>query len=131
MMPAKMFTEVLQELLSVLVHEDRFVVAEVVPRLGGSRDSVHVTFVNLPKSRVKERRGGGAESENNRMLFAVRGFDDDDLSPTSRVTVEMLVNNTSAKRMRKKTDVPIKIATYLAAYINEAAASLTPRFTHE
>jgi len=138
---AEMFIEVLRERLSLLVHEDRFVVADLTPRLGPpgpGRASVTVTFVNLPESRVRERRGGGAESENNRMLFMVRGFNDPphDADPSARVEAEQLVCNvghpgSGAKKMRKKTADPDKVATYLANYINDVAATFAPQFTHE
>lgn len=135
-MTTEAFTTALAERLSLLVHDQRTVVVEPQSSLGPKgrgTASVFVTFVNLPTSRVRERRGGGAESENNRMLFCVRGFNDRPYEgePAASVTIEQLVRNLDSTKMRKKTADPDKVATYLANYINDVAAKFAPRFTHE
>lgn len=138
MMTTRQFAGALASLLSPLVLDGRYVLADETPHLGPEgpgRASVTVTFVNLPLERVRQRRGGGAESENNRMLFMVRGFN---AGPTSaegveRVQVEQLVNHVGdrSENMRKKTGTPERVAEYLAEYVNRMAASHKPRLTHE
>lgn len=136
-MTADDFTIVLRERLSLLVHEDRSIFADFNPGLvqGKRRGHVSVTFVNLPTSRVRERRGGGAETENNRALYFVSGFNSPPFTsePVEKVTVEQLVDNVGghAEKLRKKTASPDKIASYLAQHINGLAAGHEPRLTHE
>jgi hypothetical protein len=129
----------LKSKLSPLVTDDRYVLASSSPSLGfhgRGRGTAQVTFVNLPYERVRERRGGGAEAENNRMLFMVRGFNSGPASEeegVEQVQVEQLVNNVSprSENMRRKTASPDKVASYVAAYINRAAETHEPRLTHE
>jgi len=128
-------------LLSHLVQDERTVLLQ--PRGGnGSMGSasVFVTFINLPHARVQEKRGGGAEAENNRMLFSVWGFNGDPRGdvPVEKVQVEQLVNNvgkgvgrSGCPNLKKKTASPDKISAYLATYLNKAAAENQPEFTHE
>jgi len=133
------FTEYFRQQLSPLVTDQRTLLVNTQPSWSSSIDgrrevSLHVTFVNLPFARFKERRGGGAESENNRMLFFVRGFIE--LTDVDRITVEQRVNHVGpighgAPNLRKKTARPEKIAEYLATYLNETASTFPPNFTHE
>jgi len=86
---------------------------------------VFVNFYNLPTG--VGSAGGGAEAENNRMLFVVEGFG----LPTGKVKVEM---STSAlpreHKLRAKTDSPERVAQYLAAFINKVVKEVPPHFTH-
>lgn len=96
-------------------------------------DDVYVNYVNLPKD-ANGGSGGGAEAENNRMSFWVRGFDafnPDKDGPTGKVKVEMA--NSALPRsykLRAKTGSPASIAKYLADFINKVAAEVSPNFTH-
>jgi|WetSurMetagenome_2_1015567.scaffolds.fasta_scaffold78478_6 hypothetical protein len=117
------------------------VAVDVSPSLGPpgyGTCTVFVTFINLPTSRVRERRGGGAEAENNRMLFSVSGFHGGQYATTDaeKVTAEQLVCSIGktgnwAPKMRKKTASPEKVAPYLAKYINDVARKFPPRYTHQ
>jgi hypothetical protein len=142
MLSADDFILCLNELLSLLVHDDRTVRAAFDKGLapGPGRGVVRVVFVNLPEKRVQEERGGGAESHNNMSQFFVNGFGTSSSDPVSKVQVEMLVNGihsgfpsreNRAPNLRKKSGPPEKVAAYLAAYINDVAASFAPQFTHE
>jgi len=136
---AEEFIQQLTEGLSTLVLDERAVRADFSPGFspGPGRGSVVVNFFNLPASRVKERRGGGAEAENNRQLFFVYGFNAGYTEHVDRLSVEQGVNGIydmrgrAAPRMRKKTAFPEKVAKYLADYINEVASEFPPNFTHE
>ncbi len=133
------FLSDLKAKLSPLVTGERYVLADQAGSLGydgRGRGTASVTFINMPYERVKQRRGGGAESENNRMLFFVRGFNSGEALfriGVDRVQVEMLVNNISPREenLRKKTGSPDKIASYLANYLNQTAEKYPPQFTHE
>lgn len=127
--------------LSPLVANERCLFADSAPSLGyegRGRGTGSVTFVNLPYERVRERRGDGAEAENNRQLFFVRGFNSGPSSSegVEKVQVEQLVNNVGiptgarSETLRKKTGSPDKVASYLADYLNRIAASNQPQFTH-
>lgn len=133
------FLSDLKTRLSALVTDERYVLADQVGSLGydgRGRGTASVTFVNMPYERVKQRRGGGAESENNRMLFFVRGFNSGEAlfhTGVDRVQVECLVDNIRPReeRLRKKTGSPDKISAYLASFLNQTAEKYPPRFTHE
>lgn len=139
---ADQFMHLLGEKLSPLVRDERTTIVDyhtsMSPVVGRKSAYVSVTFINLPTSRVKERRGGGAESENNRMLFFVEGFNGPPFTSESvgKVTVEQLVNNVvprgdASSKLRKKTSSPDKVASYLAGYINQVASDHPPNYTHE
>jgi hypothetical protein len=130
------FLDILNSNLSPLVDRERTVIATFksskdFTALPG-RSSIAVNFINLPQERHKERRGGGAESENNRMLFWISGFNEDPSDPVDRIKIEQSVNSIRGSRnMRAKTASPDKIALYLAKYINEIAESVPPNLTHD
>ena len=124
------FMSALMDGLSPLVCEERFVDARYSPGFVKGPGSVMVYFYNLPEKRVKEKRGGGAEGMNNRLLFNVGEFADESHS-ASKVTVEQLSGFVRETPFRKKTASPEKIASYLASYINKIASMYAPEFTHE
>ena len=95
------------------------------------RGVVTVNFYNLPESRVQERRGNGAEVENNRQLFMIWGFNETADSPVAKVKIEQDINGIGsngawAPNLRAKTASPEKVAIYLAQYINKVAADFAP-----
>lgn len=124
--------------LSPLVIEKRWVRADFSNRFSDrpKSASVSVNFFNLPEDRVKQRRGGGAEGENNRQLFMVWGFEPDASVPVAKVKLDQSINSVGypgnwAPKMRAKSGSPEKVAAYLAQYINDVAASFEPNYTHE
>lgn len=88
-----------------------------------STDSVYVNFINLPKG--LGNAGGGAEAENNRWMFSVKGFD-----RSGPVKVEEMMSPGRMTRLRAKTDSPEKIAKYLADHLTKISATVEPNFTH-
>jgi hypothetical protein len=134
------FITILRESLSPLVHAERTVYADFKSSRGFTtrpgQSSVTVQFYNLPESRVRQRRGGGAEAENNRAMFWIHGFDEDSATPVAKVKVEHSVNSIGrpdhwAPKRKGKSGSPDKIATYVAEYINEIAEQFEPNLTHE
>lgn len=104
-----------------------------VSRLAGTRyDTVFVHFYNLPKG--VGRAGGGAEAENNRMMFKVEGFGKEtphSPPPTGKVKIEMMVSALPREyRLRGKTGTPAQVAKYLADFLNKVVKEVEPRFTH-
>jgi len=82
-----------------------------------------INFFNFPSEVCGG--GGGAELENNRMMFSVGGFGKD------RVMVEMRVSALPrGYRLRKKTGTPPQIAKYLSDFINKVVREVEPNFTH-
>jgi hypothetical protein len=77
-MNAHDFTAALDRNLSPLVHNERTLIARFSSSRGFTsrpfQSSVYINFINLPEERHRQKRGGGAESENNRMMFAIHGF---------------------------------------------------------
>ncbi len=107
----------------------------------GSRDTmtVFINLINLPEGMGSA--GGGAERENNRILFSVDGFSanlDDPQPPTEKVKMQVLIlsvtddhaERTELRKFRGKTATPEKIAKYLADFINKVVEEISPRFTH-
>ncbi len=93
-------------------------------------ESVYVNFFNLPEG--VGGAGGGAEAENNRASFWVRGFGVAGApAPSGKVRVE-LSNSvfTPAHKLRAKSAAPGVIAKYLADHINKIVAEVPPHFTH-
>ena len=130
------FLTILNSSLSPLVDRERTVTASFrssrgfTSRPGSS--SIVINFINLPPSRAKERRGGGAEAENNRMMFYVTGFDEGQDDPVEKVKVVLSVNAIpGAKGLKGKTASPDRIATYIAEHINETAGAIEPDLTHD
>lgn len=132
------FSRVLASLLDVGDRQVRIVNEH---KLGGKYDpvsgrylpdvgSVYVNFINIPQGIGVA--GGGAEAENNRMSFWVRGFDRlDPHKPAAKVKVEM--SNSALPRtfnMRAKTGTPVQVAKYLAAFINKIVREVPPNYTH-
>jgi len=99
---------------------------------GSSYAEVYVNFINLPRS--IGGAGGGAEAENNRSSFWVRGFDRSDPHappPRGKVKIEM-ANSTLPReiRLRGKTGTPQQVARYLADFLNRVVREVPPRLTH-
>lgn len=91
---------------------------------------LYVNFINLPRSYSGV---GGAETENNRMMFVVDGFGrGQNLPPPSgKVRVEQMVSMLPREyRLRAKTGTPSTIASYLAAFINRVGSEVPPKYTH-
>ena len=138
MQSATDFIRILNDSPNDMVVNDRTVIVTFskgfVP--GPGRGSLTINFINLPEERHRQRRGGGAESENNRQLFMVWGFDETPESPVSQVKIEQSINGieasgTYAPKMRAKSGSPDKVAVYLAKYLNDVADKFPPNFTHE
>jgi hypothetical protein len=107
--------------------------------LGGVRfDDVYVNFVNLPEG--VGGAGGGAEAENNRISFWIRGFSKTDpKAPAAKVKIETantaLYTGPGYARenrvaLRGRTGTPAQIARYLADFLNKVVREVPPRFTH-
>ena len=136
MTSASEFLEILGSSLSPLVDRERMVIGRFKSSKGFTNrpgsSNMAVDFINLSQARHKERRGGGAESENNRMMFWISGFNEDPSDPVDKIRIKQSVNGVQgSKSMRTKTASPDKIAIYLAKYINETAESVPPNLTHE
>jgi len=116
-----------QDLLSLLDIGDR----QVRIRKGG-HDTVFLNFINLPHG--VGGAGGGAEAENNRMMFVVSGFGHESETappPTGKVKVELSVSALPRSyNLRAKTGTPSAIARYLADHLNRIAREVPPHFTH-
>jgi hypothetical protein len=125
---AEHFVEMFQSHLKI---GDRYVVARVEASWGPKKvEDVYVNYINLPKG--IGGAGGGAEAENNRMSFWVRGFGEAGApSPTGRVRVEMATSALPREfKLRAKAGPPDAIAKYLADFLSKVAAEVPPKFTH-
>lgn len=138
MQSATDFIHILNDSLNDMVVNDRTVIVTFskgfVP--GPGRGSLTINFINLPEERHRQRRGGGAESENNRQLFMVWGFNETPESPVEKIKLEQSVNGIGyqgiwAPKLRSKTGSPDKVAAYLSKYINDVADKFPPNYTHE
>jgi hypothetical protein len=125
--------EFINLLMSLLSIKDRRVQCSNHSTIGGiSYSAVYVNFINLPKDIGSA--GGGAEAENNRSSFWIRGFgkeSPESVPPTGKVKIEQ-ANTVLPRemRMRSKTASPEKIAEYLANYLNKVVKEVEPNFTH-
>lgn len=91
-------------------------------------DTLFINFYNLPQG--VGGAGGGAEAENNRMMFMVEGFPKDG-SPATKVKVEMRVSALPREhKLRAKSGPPAAIAKYLADFISKTVKEVEPKFTH-
>lgn len=136
-MNADEFIDLFKSLLTPLVKQ-RTVLTSYFAGYGHDRNggSVTINFINLPLERHMQRRGGSAESENNRQLFQVWGFGKTTETGVDKIKIEQSINSigfmgTWASSMRGKTAMPEKVAVYLAKYINETAAKFEPYLSHE
>lgn len=121
------------ELLRSLVEPGRHLTVRSESRLGGPAhyyETTFVNFVNLPS----DMPAGGAQGENNRMMFTVNGFDGADphaSPPSGKVKVEMKLSMLPREyRLRAKTAPPGVIAQYLADFLNRVIAEVPPNYTH-
>ena len=98
----------------------------------GSYGALYVNFINLPSDIVGRR--GGAEAENNRMMFKVDGWGGSEPNlppPSGKVRVEQMVSVFPREyRLRAKSGEPSSIARYLADFINRVAVEVPPNYTH-
>lgn len=97
--------------------------------------ALFVNFVNLPEGIGSA--GGGAEAQNNRMMFTitwprVRGvYADDKAVAEGQVRVEQSVSALPREyRLRAKSGRPEVIARYLADFINRVVREVPPKYTH-
>jgi hypothetical protein len=130
------FAQTLNDHLSPLVRDDRVVIVRFSSSKGFTarplQSQVFINFINLPEARYRQERGGGAENENNRMMFAISGFDTEETTPVAKVKIEHSVSSFPRKySLRGKTASPEKIAVYLADFVNNVAAENAPNLTHE
>jgi hypothetical protein len=101
-------------------------------------ESVYVNFINLPAG--VGSAGGGAEGENNRASFWVRGFGPASAPEASKVKVEQATSSLykgagapsreTRVVMRAKTGTPEQVAKTLADFLNKVVVEVEPRFTH-
>mgnify|MGYP003422081184 CR=1 FL=1 len=119
-----------KELLAALKLNGRRVL--IKNQLLGRSDAVYINFINLPEG--VGGAGGGAEVENNRMLFRVEGFDKTDEHappPTGKVKVELQTSALPREhKLRAKAGTPSQIAKYLADFINKIVKDVEPKYTH-
>lgn len=130
------FAQTLKDHLSPLVRDDRVVIVRFSSSKGFTarplQSQVFINFINLPEARYRQKRGGGAENENNRMMFAISGFDTEESAPVAKVKIEHSVSSFPREySLRRKTASPEKIAVYLADFVNKVAAENEPNLTHE
>jgi len=96
----------------------------------GKEGDVYINFINLPRG--IGGAGGGAEAENNRASFWIRGFGREDApSPSGKLKIEMA--NSALPRtykLRAKTAAPGVIAKYIADFLVKIAREVPPKFTH-
>ena len=101
-------------------------------------ESVYVEFVNLPKG--IGAAGGGAEAQNNRASFWVRGFGPAAAPEAAKVKVEQSTSSLyrgagapsreTHVTMRAKSGTPEQAAKTLADFLNKVVDEVEPRFTH-
>lgn len=119
---------------------DRQVSIRITPSWGPVKnEDVLIDFINLPAG--VGSAGGGAEGENNRAMFMVRGFGPAGAAPaTGKVKVEQLKSNLysgsgapsreTRVTMRAKTAAPPAMAKYIADFLNKVVREVAPNFTH-
>jgi hypothetical protein len=104
----------------------------------GKEHQLYINYFNLPAG--VGGAGGGAEGENNRASFWIRGFGAGD-EPATKLRVEMHNSSlymgagapsreTRYPNLRSKTAAPGVIAKYLVDYLAKVAREVPPRFTH-
>lgn len=87
--------------------------------------TIFVQFYNLPREIVARREGGGAEAENNRMMFTVKPAKD------GKFKIETIVNMLDrACTLRAKTGTLQTIATYLGQHLAHVVSTVDPKYTH-
>ncbi len=93
---------------------------------------LYLNFYNLPPKVLGHGAGGGAEAENNRMMFVIRpvvggtGYGD-----SKKVKIEMTVSALPREyRLRAKTGKPDDIASYLALFLRNVVQFVPPNYTH-
>lgn len=101
----------------------------------GSHSQVFIDFINLPIERVREKRGGGAEGSNNRMLLVVDGFARDlGEPPPGKVKLDTRISLYGAppalSKLRGKSGTPEAIAKYVSDFISKVAAEVPGKYTH-
>lgn len=96
---------------------------------------IFLNFINLPPGVGGE--GGGAEAQNNRMMFVVRmpqgrgAYAEDVAVPAGSVRVELKVSALPREyRLRTKTAPIEKAGVYVADFLNTVVAEVPAKFTH-
>ena len=135
-------TEFIEAVRARLDIGDRQVRFDNHSRFDDRYDTVFIHYFNLPAG--LGGAGGGAESENNRVMLAVNGFGrgKDEPAP-GKVKVGLSICNLTNPHsspganyrerrwtMRAKTGTPEAIAAYVAAFLNKTAAEVPPHLTH-
>lgn len=124
--------EFVETLLEGFRHNNDRQLYVVIDQSWGSQkvDDVNIRFINLPP-RIGAA-GGGAEAENNRMSFWVKGFSSDNAPPpTGKVKINMSTSSLPRTHtLRAKSGAPLAIAKYLADFLNKVVAEVPPLFTH-
>lgn len=87
-------------------------------------NSIFINFFNLPTGH-DGYGGGGAEVENNRMMFLIEVAKDGKLK--IQETVSALPRT---HRLRTKTASPEKLVAYLGDFLRKVIAEVPPNFTH-
>jgi hypothetical protein len=121
--------EFASELQNRLRLQGRQAMVRVEASWGPRKDEeVYVNFVNLPEG--VGSAGGGAEAENNRSSYWIRGFGPASAPAAAKVKVEESNTVFRTHRMRAKTGAPEAVARTLADHLNKLVAEVPPRFTH-
>jgi hypothetical protein len=95
----------------------------------GKEGDVYINFVNLPQG--VGAAGGGAEAENNRASFWIRGFGRADApSPSGKLKIEQSNTVFRKHKLRGRTAAPGAIAKYLVEFLARLVREVEPHFTH-
>lgn len=88
------------------------------PRSLGQSDMMFINFYNISKAIAG---AGGADNENNRQMYAVKGFDPkDEDAPVEKVKLELSVNMLPRdKAFRARSGKPAAIAAFLVSHIEK------------
>jgi len=112
---------------------DRKVIFDNYNQYNKTYSTVFINYINLPENLA----GGGAESENNRLMLQVSGFGKEEHAapPSGKVKVELSISAVQDAangrlRLRGKSGTPEQAAKYVADFLNMVAKEIPPRYTH-